>query len=184
MDQVSRLPRLRRSHASVADRRGRSKVARTQRFGTAVQATRLLLGRRATAVCRKWYLGRIQHPFYYDGRCSARVAAPMPIVDVPVSKITDWSSFHDVFAETLGFPGFYCRNMDAWIDCLTYRDEDDGMASVVVPPGDVLTLQLDAGRDFAARCPDQDAALIESAALVNRRRIGGGERPILTLSFS
>jgi hypothetical protein len=108
----------------------------------------------------------------------------MPIVDVPVSKITDWSSFHDVFAETLGFPGFYGRNMDAWIDCLTYRDEDDGMASVVVPPGDVLTLQLDAGRDFAARCPDQDAALIESAALVNRRRIGGGERPILTLSFS
>ena len=28
---------------------------------------------------------------------------------------------------------------------MTYRDEDDGMAAVVVPPGDVLTLQLDEG---------------------------------------
>ena len=28
--------------------------------------------------------------------------------------------------------------MDAWIDCLTYADEDDGMRAVVVPPGEVL----------------------------------------------
>jgi hypothetical protein len=107
----------------------------------------------------------------------------VPVVDVPVSRIVDWDTFHDVFAAALGFPPFYGRNMDAWIDCLTYRDKGDGMASVVVPSGDVLTLQLDDGRAFAHRCPEQYAALIECAAFVNWRRIETGDRPILALSF-
>jgi hypothetical protein len=57
------------------------------------------------------------------------------------------------------------------------------MASIVVLPGDVLTLQLDEGRVFAQRCPEQYAALIECAAFVNWRRIETGARPIVTLSF-
>ena len=72
--------------------------------------------------------------------------AGVPIIEMPVSRITDWDNFHDVFAATLGFPDFYGRNMDAWLDCLTYRDEDDGMASAVMAPGDVLTRQLDEGQ--------------------------------------
>lgn len=110
----------------------------------------------------------------------------MPLIDVPVSRIDGWESFHDVFAEALGFPDFYGRNMDAWIDCLTSpdEDEDEGMVSVVVQDGDVLTLQLDEGRAFARRCPEQYAAFIECAAFVNWRRIEGGERPILALSFT
>jgi hypothetical protein len=58
-----------------------------------------------------------------------------------------------------------------------------GMASVVAPPGDVLTLQLDEGRAFARRCPEQYAALVECAAFVNWRRIEVGDRPIVALSF-
>ncbi len=49
--------------------------------------------------------------------------------------------------------------------------------------GDVLTLQLDEGRAFAERCPEQYQALIECAAFVNWRRIDMGFRPILALSF-
>ncbi len=107
----------------------------------------------------------------------------MPIVDIPVWQIHDWDSFHDVFATALGFPEFYGRNLDAWIDCLTYRDEDDGMASVTVEPGDVLTLQFGEASAFARRCPDQYAALVEAAAFVNWRRIETGLRPIIALSF-
>jgi len=55
------------------------------------------------------------------------------------------------------------------------------MATIVVPPGDVLALQLDDGRVFAKRCPEQYAALIESAAFVNWRRIDG-DRAIFALS--
>lgn len=64
----------------------------------------------------------------------------VPIVDIPVWQIHDWDSFHDVFAMTLGFHELYGRNLDALIDCLTYRDKDDGMASITVESGDVLTL--------------------------------------------
>jgi hypothetical protein len=108
----------------------------------------------------------------------------VPVVDVRVSEINDWESFHDTFAATLGFPEFYGRNMDAWIDCLTHCDGPDaGMTAVHARDGDVLTLQLDAGRAFAKRCPEQYKALIECAAFVNWRRVDIGERPILTLSF-
>jgi Barstar (barnase inhibitor) len=98
-----------------------------------------------------------------------------------MSQITDWDSFHDTFAHALGFPDFYGRNMNAWIDCLTY--EDDGMTAYPVQPGDVLTLQLLECRDFRARCPEIYEALIDSAALVNWRRIELGDPPILALSY-
>lgn len=107
----------------------------------------------------------------------------MPIVDIPVGQIHDWDSFHDVLATTLGFPEFYGRNINALIDCLTYRDEDDGMASVTVEAGDVLTLQFGEASAFARRCPEQYAALLEAAAFVNWRRIESGSRPIVALSF-
>jgi len=45
-------------------------------------------------------------------------------------RISDWNSFHDTFADTLGFPSFYGRNMDAWIDCMTCLDDPEaGMTS-------------------------------------------------------
>jgi hypothetical protein len=31
----------------------------------------------------------------------------MPVVHIPASQISDWETFHDVFAEALGFPVFY-----------------------------------------------------------------------------
>jgi hypothetical protein len=107
----------------------------------------------------------------------------MPVVEIPTAEIVDWETFHEVFARTLGFPAFYGRNMDAWIDCLTYADDDDGMRYVVVPPGDVLTLQLADASSFAERCPDHYAAVVECSAFVNWRRIETGQRPIVALSF-
>ena len=105
----------------------------------------------------------------------------MPIVDVPLSNIADWDSFHTTFAATLGFPDFYGRNMNAWVDCLTY--EDDGMTAFPIDTGDVLTLQLQDCKDFRARCPEIYEALVDCAAFVNWRRIEMGERPILAVSY-
>jgi barstar (barnase inhibitor) len=125
-----------------------------------------------------------------DARSEANRAAAglasvraVPVIEVPVSRIVSGTRSTTSSASALGFPPFYGRNMDAWIDCLTYRDEDDGMASVVGLPGGMLTLQLDEGRAFAERCPEQYAALIECAAFVNWRRIETGGRSIITLSF-
>jgi RNAse (barnase) inhibitor barstar len=105
----------------------------------------------------------------------------MLIVNIAMSEINDWETFHDTFAEALGFPDFYGRNMNAWIDRLTY--EDDGMSAFPVEPGDVLALQLQDCNDFRVRCQEIYEALIDAAAFVNWRRIEQGDRPILALLF-
>lgn len=110
----------------------------------------------------------------------------MPIIPIPTDRITDWDSFHDVFAEALGFPPHYGRNLDAWIDCMTYADDSEaGMISpyLVAQDGDVLTLELGILGDFAERCPEQYNALNECASFVNYRRIERGARSIVALSF-
>ena len=105
------------------------------------------------------------------------------VVIVDASRIHDRESFHDVFAEAFGFPGYYGRNLDAWIDCMSGLDEDDGQTTIDCPRGSVVTLQLDNVDVFAKRCPDLYAALIECAAFVNWRRIEQGQPAVLALSF-
>jgi hypothetical protein len=106
-----------------------------------------------------------------------------PLIRIDCSKITDRDTFHNEFREAFGFPAFYGRNMDAWIDCMTSLDEFDGMRTVTIQPGEVLTLQLDKYKDFKSRCPDLVNDLIECSAFVNWRRIETGEPSVLALSF-
>ena len=107
------------------------------------------------------------------------------VVKIPVEKITDWPSFHQVFQETLGFPSSYGKNIDAWIDCMTSVDTpDDGMSTVTVKPGQLLVLRIDDPFEFKARCPEQYDALVECAAFVNFRRTEIGEPPVISLLLS
>jgi len=106
------------------------------------------------------------------------------VVVIDTERIVDWASFHAVFAEAMGFPDFYGKNMNAWMDCMTYVDDPDaGMSKVTVERPAVLTLQLESVTEFADRCPDQLAALIDAVAFVNWRRIEQGEPAVLTMSF-
>ena len=110
----------------------------------------------------------------------------MPVIEVPASQINDWDTFHDTFAQTLGFPDFYGRNMNAWIDCLTYADEDDGMRAIAAEPGEVLTLQLQDCRELRSRCPEIYEALIELRRLrelaAHRKRLAIHPRALLPLN--
>lgn len=100
------------------------------------------------------------------------------------SAINDWGSFHDQFAQPLGFPNFYGRNMDAWNDCMTSLDApSEGLSSVHIPPGDVLVLCISGAADLKKRCPEIYDALIECSAFVNWRRIEKGHQAVLALSF-
>ncbi|MFO0811344.1 MAG: barstar family protein [Gemmataceae bacterium] len=108
----------------------------------------------------------------------------MTLVEIDTGRIRDWDTFHDVFAEVFGFPAFYGRNMDAWIDCMTWLDDPSAeMTAIHAPPGGVVVLQLAAVDDFARRCPEQFAALVECSAFVNWRKIGTGEPAVLALSY-
>lgn len=106
------------------------------------------------------------------------------IVKLDCRRIRDWDSFHDVFAEIFGFPSFYGRNMNAWIDCMTDLDDPGTrMSAVSVQPGNVLILQLEEVDDFAARCPELYIALVDSSAFVNWRRVEQGQSAVLALSY-
>lgn len=106
------------------------------------------------------------------------------LVRIDATRIRDWESFHAVFRETMGFPEFYGANMNAWNDCMSYLDDPAaGMTTHHVPPGGVLTLQVDGVDDFASRCPEQYEALVECSAFVNWRRVERGDPAILALSF-
>lgn len=106
------------------------------------------------------------------------------VCKIDTRQIRDWDSFHDVFARELGFPGFYGRNMNAWIDCMTSLDEPgDGMTSVHALKNGTLTLHLDHLGDFANRCPDIYEALVDCSAFVNFRRMESGDQPVLVLAY-
>lgn len=105
----------------------------------------------------------------------------MPLIRIDANRISDWDAFHDVFAETFGFPRFYGRNLNAWIDCMTCLDDPKaGMTIIHGTAADQVVLQLDGIDSLPA---DIFAALVECAAFVNWRRIEKGDAAILTLSF-
>jgi len=105
-------------------------------------------------------------------------------VQIDGSAISDWNSFHDIFAAAFGFPAFYGRNMDAWIDCMTCLDDSEaGMTSIHVPAGDVVVIHLSAADWMKRQCPEIFDALVECAAFVNYRRIDKGEQAVLALAF-
>jgi hypothetical protein len=101
-------------------------------------------------------------------------------VTIDCARITDWSSCHDVFASGFGFPEFFGRNRDAWIDCMTRLDEK--FSAVQVDTGTCVVLHLVNGQALKQTAPDVLAGLFEMAAFVNFRRIEVGEEPILILS--
>nr|WP_241667681.1 barstar family protein [Pseudomonas caspiana] len=109
----------------------------------------------------------------------------LTMVRVDANLITDRQTFHSVFAEKFGFPSFYGRNMDAWVDCLSYLDDPSAeMSSIHVQSGQPLSLVIDNAQNFKRRCPEQFEALVECAAFVNWRVVVAGGTPLLSLAFN
>ena len=88
-------------------------------------------------------------------------------------SICDWNSFHDVFARTFDFPGYYGRNMNAWIDCIDETGNEVG----------IRTLLIEHAGHLKAANPEIYDALIECAAFVNWRRVSQGGAAVLALAF-
>jgi hypothetical protein len=107
----------------------------------------------------------------------------MAIVRLETSLITDWNSFHTTCSEAFGFPGFYGMNMNAWMDCLTYLDEGDGMSRFHLAPGEKLNIEITDTELFGSRLPETFSALIHCTAFVNDRYVAVGKSPLLSLVF-
>lgn len=91
---------------------------------------------------------------------------------IDATKITDWEAFHKVFAEAFGFPDFYGKNMDAWIDCMSYIDDEAaGMTKMWINQSDTLVIHLKNSAGFCDQHGDIFNKLLECVAFVNGRRI-------------
>ena len=94
------------------------------------------------------------------------------IVRINSDLITDWNSFHQIFKITFGFPEFYGSNMNAWIDCMSYIDNNEtGMTKFSINETDTLIIELTNCEAFKKKCFDIYLALFESVAFVNFRKI-------------
>ena len=107
----------------------------------------------------------------------------MATVRVETNGIGDSTSFHLSCKEVFGFPDFYGMNMDAWIDCLSYLDEGEGMSKFHLEAEELLTIEVGGSEDFKIRLPELFDALVESADFVNQRYIDEGKSPKLVLAF-
>jgi hypothetical protein len=74
-------------------------------------------------------------------------------------------------------------NMNAWIDCLSYLDQEDRMSRFTLGKGEVLHIEISDTEDFNSRLPEIFDALVECSAFVNRRYIDDGKSPVLSLLF-
>ncbi len=107
------------------------------------------------------------------------------IVRIEGKNLTNWDSFYLEFKEKFGFPDFFGRNMNGWIDCMSSLNEpDDQMTSIHCEKGKVITIQIENAAKFKETCPDQFEALVECTAFVNWRLIEVGEQPVLALSYN
>jgi Barstar (barnase inhibitor) len=105
----------------------------------------------------------------------------MAEVTLDTARIHGWHDFHRISAETFGFPDFYGRNMNAWIDCLTYIREGDGMSSFVLGDTEQLFVRLPDYEVFAGRVPEIAAELLLCVSFVNQRSLESNEKPALVL---
>ena len=104
----------------------------------------------------------------------------MASVCLNTNDIADWDSFHRISKETFGFPDFYGNNMDAWIDCLTYLRDGDGMSRFHLEPNEMLEVEVPETRTFRKRVPEILDALVECSAFVNFRN----HHPVIALVFT
>jgi hypothetical protein len=97
------------------------------------------------------------------------------------AQITDFDSFHEECRRVFGFPNFYGRNMDAWIDCMSSLRDDDGMTELVLEGHDLLHVEVPDAEAMRVRVPEIFAAFTDCTALVNRRFAEMGQLPAIAL---
>lgn len=107
----------------------------------------------------------------------------MPHAQLDGAAISDWDAFHDQSAAAFGFPAFYGRNMNAWIDCLTYVREGDGMSRFELGPTEPLMIEVLETEAFNRQAPEIFDAFVECVAFVNQRHVEAGELPGLHVVF-
>jgi hypothetical protein len=105
----------------------------------------------------------------------------MAQVTLDGAGITDWPSFHAACRQAFGFPDFYGNTMDAWVDCMSYLRDDDGMTRFKLAPDETLDIELLDAEDLRTRAPEILDELLFCVDAINDRYADYGEKPALQL---
>ena len=105
----------------------------------------------------------------------------MAEVTLDTEEIYNWETFHIQSAKAFGFPVFYGKNMNAWIDCLTYLPEGDGMSQFTLAHNEQLFIRLANSTQSSRAQTEIYLVLLECIASVNQRYISDGDIPRLAV---
>lgn len=95
--------------------------------------------------------------------------------------ILGWDSFHDECKKAFGFPDSYANTIDAWVDCLSYLRDEDGMTRFRLKPAEVLEIVVKDAAQMKERAPDLLEEMTFCVAGINERYEDYGEKPALKL---
>jgi RNAse (barnase) inhibitor barstar len=108
----------------------------------------------------------------------------MASVQLNGEAITDWDSFHSACAAAFGFPEFYGRTMDAWVDCLSYLRDDENMTRFHLKPNEILQITISHADALQKNAPDLLEEVAFCIAGINERYDDYGEKPALELKLA
>ena len=97
------------------------------------------------------------------------------------AAISSWAAFHTQCEQAFGFPEFYGRNMNAWIDCLSYLRDNDGMSKFHLTEHEVLQIELQHAEQLRQSAPEILEELEFCVGAINERYEDYGEKPALAL---
>ncbi len=97
------------------------------------------------------------------------------------SAIANWDAFHRESKQAFGFPDFYANTMDAWVDCLSYLRDEDGMTKFRLKPNEVLEIVVKDAAAMREQAPDLLEEMTFCIAGINERYEDYGEKPALAL---
>jgi len=107
----------------------------------------------------------------------------MATAELNGAAITDFPSFHAACKAALGFPDTYGNTMDAWVDCLSYLRDEDGMSKFRLKPNEVLEIVIKDAAVMKAAVPDILEEMTYCVAGINERYDDYGEKPALKITL-
>jgi len=110
----------------------------------------------------------------------------MDVVELDGRTLIGWTSFHTSFARAFGFPSWYGRNQDAWIDVMEEALSERLLSQRLLTqpaarPGP-LVLQITWWPELRDAGPDQATALVSLVAALNARSQEAGGPLLLALA--
>ncbi len=105
----------------------------------------------------------------------------MATAELNGATIVGWDTFHAECQKVFGFPEFYAQTMDAWVDCLSYLRDEDGMTKFRLKPNEVLEIVIKDAAAMRQHVPDLLDEITFCIAGINERYEDYGEKPALAL---